>query len=156
MDEIVFMLNDPQVIESRHLPLQINKRKPDIICVFTSLLRRLNPDCAAYEFSDWQIHLAKQKREPLETKPTWKDIHLVWELKASKELSSEPLTRRVTRNEVLQHRGYFVPKFFVWLTGVALASEAPTQSVRSATSINTPLLSTCSLHLAEDVLSHYT
>lgn len=63
-------------------------RKPGIIAIFTSYLRKTVPDCQHYDFEDWCAHLSQSSAEDEnaagKTKRVWLDVLQSWELKVSK------------------------------------------------------------------------
>ncbi|KAF8637428.1 hypothetical protein AX16_010819 [Volvariella volvacea WC 439] len=105
-NELIYIPNDPQVIQSDYISRHFNsttKRKPDVISVYVSLLRNTIDDNQSYFYADWVTHIYKDKykAEKREYKPTWKDVQQTWELKASKKISPEPLLEKMEHERML-------------------------------------------------------
>ena len=95
-EEILFVTNDPKVIESKYLSTyqeeQSSKRKPDIIGVYLSHLREKyeeHRDCDLVAMTEAiaQGHIPKAEEglnNPTYPSTKWKDVHLTWELKRSR------------------------------------------------------------------------
>jgi hypothetical protein len=95
--DIIFAINDPKVIESKHLPslAASTKRKPDLICLLATRFRLLHENCQDFSFEDC-VPLAS-KLETVKSnirvgeveKTTWGDILHSWELEAKGKINSE-------------------------------------------------------------------
>ncbi|KAM6495139.1 hypothetical protein JOM56_009762 [Amanita muscaria] len=90
--DIIFAINDPVVIESKHLDAS-TKRKPDLICLLAKRFRLLHEDCEHYSFHDCVLIASKQKATKSDikevTKMTWGDILQSWELEAKRKIDLE-------------------------------------------------------------------
>ena len=97
-EEILFVTNDPKVIESKYLSRdleeQSSKRKPDIIGVYLSHLREKYEeprDCGLVTMTEQVAQDNIPKAEEGLNNPTyfstkWNDVRLTWELKRSKAI----------------------------------------------------------------------
>lgn len=92
-EDIIFVINDPVVIESTHLD-KSTKRKPDLICLLAKKFRSLQEDCQDYDFLAC-VCAALKPKEPKpktsnrEAKVTWGDILHSWELKSNGVIKSK-------------------------------------------------------------------
>jgi hypothetical protein len=90
--DIIFAINDPVVIESKHLDAS-TKRKPDLICLLAKRFRLLHEDCEHYSFHACVLIASKQKATKSDikevTKTTWGDILQSWELEAKRKIDLE-------------------------------------------------------------------
>lgn len=93
-EDIIFTINDPVVIESKHLPMDPStKRKPDLICLLAMRFRSLCEDCEDYQFRDCTSIAGDKKATKSNTeevvKTTWGDILHSWELEHKGKISLE-------------------------------------------------------------------
>ena len=90
--DIIFAINDPVVIESKHLEAS-TKRKPDLICLLAKRFRLLHEDCEHYGFDDCVLIASKQESTKSnfkkDTKTTWGDVLQSWELEAKGKINLE-------------------------------------------------------------------
>jgi len=90
--DIIFAINDPVVIESKHLEAS-TKRKPDLICLLAKRFRLLHEDCENYGFDDCVVIASRQEATKSNfkevTKTTWGDILQSWELEAKGKINLE-------------------------------------------------------------------
>jgi hypothetical protein len=88
--DIIFAINDPIVVESRHLSTS-TKRKPDLICLLAKRFRLLHEDCEDYHFDACVAMASKQnpKKSNIRevAKTTWIDILHSWELEAKGKIA---------------------------------------------------------------------
>lgn len=81
--DIIFAINDPIVIESKHLQFAVStKRKPDLICLLATRFRHLHEDFQDFSFEDC-ISLASKPKTVKSNiseveKTTWGDILQNW------------------------------------------------------------------------------
>jgi hypothetical protein len=92
--DVIFAINDPVVIESKHLPVDLStKRKPDLICLLAKRFRLLHEDCEHDPFDALVLIASKQNTTKSNikevTKTTWGDILQSWELEAKGKINSE-------------------------------------------------------------------
>jgi len=90
--DIIFAINDPVVIESKHLDAS-TKRKPDLICLLAKRFRRLHEDCEHDPFHACVLIASKQKATKPDikevSKMNWGDILQSWELEAKRKINLE-------------------------------------------------------------------
>ena len=90
--DIIFAINYPMVIETKHLDAS-TKRKPDLICLLAKRFRLSYKDCEGYPF-DACVLIASRERDTKSknkevTKTTWGDILQSWELEAKGKINLE-------------------------------------------------------------------
>ena len=88
--DIIFAINDPVVIESKHLDAS-TKRKPDLICLLAKRFRLLHEDCEGHLFDACVLIAGKQNATKSNVneirKTTWGDILQSWELEAKGKIN---------------------------------------------------------------------
>ena len=85
--ELIFMRSCP-VRTARNTTADSENvvRKPDVVALFTSYLRRTIPDCQRYDFEDWCINQSAAEKEQAseKIKLEWLDVLQPWNVTFSK------------------------------------------------------------------------
>ncbi|KAF8660115.1 hypothetical protein AX16_001642, partial [Volvariella volvacea WC 439] len=105
-DELIYIPNDPQIIQSDYISRHFGsttKRKPDVISVYISLLRDIVDDTRSYSYADWVTYICKDtyKIEQRGNMPTWKSIQQTWELRTSMKIPMSPLLEKMEHDQML-------------------------------------------------------
>lgn len=81
-ETVIFMPNDPNVIESSHL-WETSKRKPDVIGVPISFVHEVHEELKGMDYKQLSTKVSKESRKNL--KPSrdteWPDVYVTCELK---------------------------------------------------------------------------
>lgn len=84
-ETVIFMPNDPNVIESSHL-WETSKRKPDVIGVPISFVHEVHEELKGMDYKQLSTKVSKESRKNL--KPSrdteWPDVYVTCELKMKK------------------------------------------------------------------------
>ncbi|KAK0199569.1 hypothetical protein DFS33DRAFT_174816 [Desarmillaria ectypa] len=108
-DQIIVIPNDPLVIESMQIGLDLptTKRKPDNIIVQLSHLLKLDDTCNDFDYRSWVQSVETESKEwkwarkGTDEKTSWLDVHCSLELKARRVIGSAPLDQPTSEKQVL-------------------------------------------------------
>ncbi|KAK0204164.1 hypothetical protein DFS33DRAFT_1384418 [Desarmillaria ectypa] len=108
-DRIIVIPNDPLVIESKQIELDLptTKRKPDNIIVQLSHLLKLDDTCKDFDYRSWVQSVETESKEwkwarkGTDEKTSWLDVHCSLELKAYRVIGSAPLDQPTSEKQML-------------------------------------------------------
>ncbi|KAK0199580.1 hypothetical protein DFS33DRAFT_1267374, partial [Desarmillaria ectypa] len=108
-DRIIVIPNDPLVIESKQIRLDLptTKRKPDNIIVQLSHLLKLDDTCNDFDYRSWVQSVETESKEwkwarkGTDEKTSWLDVHCSIELDACRVIGSTPLDQPTSEKQVL-------------------------------------------------------
>ena len=88
-------------------------RKPDVIGVFVSYLKKKFPSLSEEEFEEWQVEVSKGSQgvigkknsmniEESAYKTRWSDVHQTWELKKHRKVACDGLYEEYSKDDVCE------------------------------------------------------